>query len=56
MDATDRKIIALKAEGKSLRKIAREVGMSHVAIKKRLDKLPTAKPVNRDAAPYTHPC
>lgn len=47
MDKTDDLILTLKKEGKSLREIAREVGLSHVAVKKRLDKM---GPVHADMA------
>jgi len=40
VDEKDQKIIELKADGKSLRDIAAEIGISHVAVKKRLDRLP----------------
>jgi len=39
MNKTDVKIIELKNGGKSLRQIAKQVGLSHVAVKKRLDRL-----------------
>lgn len=39
MDQKDELILSLKNEGKSLREIGRQVGMSHVAVKKRLDRL-----------------
>jgi hypothetical protein len=39
MDKKDTKIIKLKNDGKSLRQIAKQVGISHVAVKKRLDRL-----------------
>lgn len=39
MDQKDTKIIKLANEGKSLRQIAKHVGISHVAVKKRLDRL-----------------
>lgn len=39
MDEKDQRIIELKAEGKSLREIAEAVGTSHVAVKKRLNKV-----------------
>ena len=38
MDDTDVAIIALRDAGKSLREIGRVVRMSHMAVKKRLDK------------------
>jgi len=37
MDKKDTKIIKLKNDGKSLRQIAKQVGISHVAVKKRLE-------------------
>lgn len=39
MDSQDKYILKLKREGKSLREIAKWAGISHVAVKKRLDKL-----------------
>lgn len=39
MDKTDELILNLKEQGKSLRETGRELGLSHMAIKKRLDKL-----------------
>jgi hypothetical protein len=39
MDQTNELILNLKEQGKSLREIAGEVGISHVAVKKRLDRL-----------------
>ena len=39
MDKKDTKIIKLTNDGKSLRQIAKQVGISHVAVKKRLDRL-----------------
>ena len=39
MDKKDTKIIKLKNDSKSLRQIAKQVGISHVAVKKRLDRL-----------------
>ena len=39
MEKIDTKIIKLKNDGKSLRQIAKQVGISHVAVKKRLDRL-----------------
>ena len=63
MDEKDKLISSLKAEGKSLRKIAKEVGISHVAVKYRLDRLNSEEaeeeqPVQAvdydDTRPYTH--
>ena len=48
MNKTDTKIIELKNGGKSLRQIAKQVGISHVAVKKRLDKLTANEPGNQD--------
>ena len=48
MDKKDTKIIKLKNDGKSLRQIAKQVGISHVAVKKRLDRL-TANEVGSQA-------
>lgn len=39
LDQTDRKIRKLKKQNKSLREIAVEIGLSHVAVKKRLDRM-----------------
>ena len=50
MNKTDTKIIELKNGGKSLRQIAKQVGISHVAVKKRLDKL-TANETGNQAPP-----
>ena len=54
MDHTDKKIIELKRQNMSLREIAGEIGISHVAVKKRLDRMESDKnedtePVNFDA-------
>ena len=48
MNKTDTKIIELKNGGKSLRQIAKQVGISHVAVKKRLDKLTANETCNQD--------
>ena len=50
MDKTATKIIELKNGGKSLRQIAKQVGISHVAVKKRLDRL-TANETGNQALP-----
>ena len=50
MDKTDTKILKLKNDGKSLRQIAKQVGISHVAVKKRLDRL-TANETGSQAPP-----
>jgi hypothetical protein len=47
MDKTNTKIIKLKNDGKSLRQIAKQVGISHVAVKKRLDRLTVNKTGNQ---------
>ncbi len=54
LDHTDKKIVELKKQNKSLREIAGEIGISHVAVKKRLDRMESDKnedtdPVNFDA-------
>jgi len=54
LDKTDKKIAELKKQNKSLREIAGEIGISHVAVKKRLDRMESDKnentqPVNFDA-------
>jgi hypothetical protein len=53
MDKTDTKIIKLKNDGKSLRQIAKQVGISHVAVKKRLDRLTVNKTGNQAPVPET---
>ena len=50
MDKKDTKIIKLRNDGKSLRQIAKQVGISHVAVKKRLDRL-TANETGNDTPP-----
>ena len=50
MNKTDTKIIELKNGGKSLRQIAKQIGISHVAVKKRLDRL-TANETGNQAPP-----
>ena len=50
MDKKDIKILKLKNDGKSLRQIAKQVGISHVAVKKRLDRL-TANETGNQAPP-----
>jgi hypothetical protein len=50
MDKTATKILKLKNDGKSLRQIAKQVGISHVAVKKRLDRL-TANETGNDTPP-----
>jgi hypothetical protein len=51
MDKIDTKIIKLKNDGKSLRQIAKQVGISHVAVKKRLDRLTANKNANQTPPP-----
>jgi hypothetical protein len=53
MDKKDTKIIKLKNDGKSLRQIAKQVGISHVAVKKRLDRLTVNKTGNQAPVPET---
>ena len=53
MDKTDTKIIKLKNDGKSLRQIAKQVGISHVAVKKRLDRLTVNETGNQAPPPDT---
>ena len=53
MDKKDIKIIELKNDGKSLRQIAKQVGMSHVAVKKRLDRLTANETGNQAPSPDT---
>jgi hypothetical protein len=43
----NKQVIFLKNKGDSLRQIAKEVGISHVAVKKRLDKLTAIKPEDK---------
>jgi hypothetical protein len=50
MDKKDTKILKLKKDGQSLRQIAKKVGISHVAVKKRLDRL-TANETGNQALP-----
>ena len=50
MDEKNTKILKLKNDGKSLRQIAKQVGISHVAVKKRLDRL-TANETGHQAPP-----
>ena len=50
MDKTDTKILKLRNDGQSLRQIAKQVGISHVAVKKRLDRL-TANATGKQAPP-----
>ena len=50
MDKKDTKIIKLKNDGKILRQIAKQVGISHVVVKKRLDRL-TANETGSQAPP-----
>ena len=47
MNTKDKEILNLKGMGKSLREIAEEVGISHVAVKKRLDRLTEHETVNQ---------
>jgi len=51
MDKKDTKIIKLKNDGKSLRQIAKQIGISHVAIKKRLDRLTANETGNQTPPP-----
>ena len=55
MNKTDTKIIELKNGGKSLRQIAKQVGISHVAVKKRLDKLTANETGNQEASAKAEP-
>jgi len=48
LDKTDAKIAELKKQNKSLREIAGEIGISHVAVKKRLDRMETGQNENKD--------
>lgn len=43
MDTKDDLILSLTGEGKSLREIGKIVNLSHVAVKKRLDRIPPAE-------------
>jgi len=49
LDHTDEKIVELKKQNRSLREIAGEIGISHVAVKKRLDRMESDK--NEDTEP-----
>ena len=53
MNKTDTKILKLKNDGKSLRQIAKQVGISHGAVKKRLDRL-TANETGNQAPDTGH--
>jgi hypothetical protein len=53
MDKTDTKIVELKNGGMSLRQIAKQIGISHVAVKKRLDRLTVNKTGNQAPVPET---
>ena len=55
MDKTDTKIIELKNGGESLRQIAKQVGISHVAVKKRLDRLTVNKACSQEASAKAEP-
>ena len=55
MNKLDTKIIELKNGGKSLRQIAKQVGISHVAVKKRLDRLTVNKTCSQEASAKTEP-
>ena len=59
MDLIDKQILSLHDEGKSLRQIANHVGMSHVGVKKRLDRLPDPNTIiieaNLMGFEYKHP-
>ncbi|HHT9146903.1 MAG: hypothetical protein Q7J31_15650 [Syntrophales bacterium] len=48
MDKTNDQILTLRKGGMSLRGIAKEVGLSHVAVKKRLDKMTSVNPPVND--------
>lgn len=58
MDKTNDLILSLSNEGKSLRQIANEVGMSHVGVKKRLDRLPDQNTIIVEAnlVGFEHKC
>ena len=59
MDLRDKQILSLHNEGKSLRQIAKHIGMSHVGVKKRLDRLPDENTITIEANlfgfEYKHP-
>jgi hypothetical protein len=55
MDKTDTKILKLKNGGGSLRQIAKQVGISHVAVKKRLDRLTVNKTCSQEASAIAEP-
>lgn len=52
MDPINKQILSLKDEGKSLRQIASEVGMSHAGVRKRLNRLPDPNTVRVQANLY----
>lgn len=52
MDSIDKQILSLKDEGKSLRQIAKHVGMSHVGVKKRMDRIPDENTITIEANTY----
>jgi len=53
MDKKGTKILKLTNDGKSLRQIAKQVGLSHVAVKKRLDRLTANETGNQTPPPDT---
>ena len=53
MDKQDTKVLKLTNAGKSLRQIAKQVGISHVAIKNRLDRLTANETGNQTPPPDT---
>jgi len=52
MNLIDKQILSLHNEGKSLRQIAKHVGMSHVGVKKRLDRIPDQNTITIEANTY----
>jgi len=58
MDSIGKQILSLHNEGKSLRQIAKHVGMSHVGVKKRLERLrlPDQNTVTIEANTYGFEC
>ena len=52
MDSKDTQIRFLKDEGKSLRQIAKHVSLSHVGVKKRLDRIPDQNTITIEANTY----
>jgi predicted ArsR family transcriptional regulator len=52
MDSINKQLLSLKEEGMSLRQIAKEVNLSHVGVKKRLDRLANPNIIKIEANLY----